>query len=104
MLAPSAVATWTKVVALVGEHWKPQRVLDCEGDPPSKWAAYRFAAKLRKNGDKVEHCIDAVVEGLKQSCPPTAAPLAIDASDVPAHGTGNGFVSKDSEVERKLAH
>lgn len=42
-----ALPTWTKVVALVAEHWKLQRVLGCEGDPPSQWAAYRFAAKLR---------------------------------------------------------
>ena len=47
-----ALPTWTKVVALVAEHWKLQRVLGCEGNPPSKWAAYRFAAKLRDNGER----------------------------------------------------
>ncbi len=50
-----ALPTWTKVVALVAEHWKHQRVLGCEGDPPSKWAAYRFATKLRENGEAVEN-------------------------------------------------
>ncbi len=95
-----ALPTWTKVVALVAEHWKLQRVLCCEGDPPSKWAAYRFAAKLRENGDKVESCIDAVVEGLKAKLPTYGRDLAIDASDMPAYANGQRFVSKDSEVER----
>ena len=64
-----ALPTWTKVVALVAEHWKLQRVLGCEGNPPSEWAAYRFAAKLRENGAAVERCIDCVVEGLKAKLP-----------------------------------
>lgn len=95
-----ALPTWTKVIALVGEHWKLQRVLGCEGNPPSKWAAYRFAAKLRENGDKVERCIDSVVEGLKAKLPTYGRDLAIDASDMPAFANGQRFVSKDSEVER----
>ncbi len=28
-----ALPTWTRVVALVAEHWKLQRVLGCEGNP-----------------------------------------------------------------------
>lgn len=95
-----ALPTWTKVVALVAEHWKLQRVLGCEGDPPSKWAAYRFAAKLRENGDKVERCIDTVVEALKAKIPTYGRDLAIDASDMPAYANGQRYVSKDSEVER----
>jgi len=95
-----ALPTWTKVTALVAEHWKLQRVLGCEGDPPSKWAAYRFASKRRENGDKVERCIDAVVEGLKAKLPTYGRDLAIDASDMPAYANGQRFVSKDSEVER----
>jgi hypothetical protein len=95
-----ALPTWTKVVALVAEHWRLQRALDCEGDPPSKWAAYRFAAKLRENGAAVERCIDAVVEGLKSKLPTYGRDLAIDASDMPAYANGQRFASKDSEVER----
>jgi hypothetical protein len=95
-----ALPTWTKVVALVGEHWRLQRVLGCEGDPPSKWAAYRFAAKLRENGQAVERCIDSVVEGLKAKLPTYGTDLAIDASDMPAYANGQRFVSKDSEIER----
>jgi hypothetical protein len=95
-----ALPTWTKVVALVGEHWRLQRALGCEGEPPSKWAAYRFAAKLRENSGSVERCIDSVVEGLKAKLPTYGRDLAIDASDMPAYANGQRFVSKDSEVER----
>jgi hypothetical protein len=95
-----ALPTWTKAVALVGEHWKLQRVLGCEGEPPSKWAAYRFAAKLRQNGEMVERCIDGVVEGLRAKLPTYGRDLAIDASDMPAYANGQRYVSKNSEVER----
>jgi hypothetical protein len=89
-----ALPTWTKVVALVAEHWKLQRVLGCEGDPPSKWAAYRFAEKLRDNGESIERCIDAVVEGLKAKLPSYGTDLAIDASDMPAYANGQRYVYK----------
>lgn len=95
-----ALPTWTKVVALVGEHWKLQRVLDCEGNPPSKWAAYRWAAKLRENGEMIDRCIDSVVAGLKDKLPSYGTDLAIDASDMLAYANGQRYVSKDSETER----
>lgn len=95
-----ALPTWTKVVALVADHWRLQRALGCEGDPPSKWAAYRFAEKLRDNGDKVERCIDGVVKGLRSKLPTYGTDLAIDASDMPAYANGQRFVSKNSETER----
>jgi transposase len=96
-----ALPTWTKTVALVAEHWKLQRVLGCEGDPPSVYAAYRFAEKLRANGDKLERCIDSVVEGLKAKLPSYGTDLAIDASDMPAYANGQRYVSKNGpERER----
>jgi transposase, IS5 family len=95
-----ALPTWTKVVALVADHWNLQRVLGCEGTPPSQWAAYRFAAKLRENDDAVQRCIDGVVEGLRKKLPLYGRDLAIDASDMPAYANGQRFVSKNSEVER----
>jgi hypothetical protein len=90
-----ALPTWTKVVALVGEHWKLQRVLGCEGNPPSVYAAYRFAEKLRDNGAMVERCIDGVVEGLKAKLPLYGTDLAIDASDMPAYANGQRYVAKE---------
>ncbi len=95
-----AIPTWTKTVALVREHWALQRALGCEGKPPSVYAAYRFAEKLRDNGETVNRCIDGVVEGLRSKLPSYGRDLAIDASDMPAFANGQRYVSKDSEVER----
>jgi hypothetical protein len=95
-----AIPTWTKTVALVREHWKLQRVLGCEGNPPSVYAAYRFAEKLHDNGEMVERCIDGVVEGLRSKLPTYGRDLAIDASDMPAYANGQRYVSKNSKVER----
>jgi transposase, IS5 family len=95
-----ALPTWTKTVALVKEHWALQRALGCEGNPPSQWSAYRFAAKLMEHNESVQRCIDGVVEGLRKRLPLYGRDLAVDASDMPAYANGQRFVSKDSEVER----
>jgi hypothetical protein len=89
-----AIPTWTKVVALVADHWKLQRALGCEGNPPSVYAAYRFAEKMRANGDMLERCIDSVVAGLKDKLPSYGTDLAIDASDMPAYANGQRYVYK----------
>jgi hypothetical protein len=96
-----AIPTWTKTVALVKEHWALQRALDCEGSPPSVWSAYRFAEKLRDNGEMVERCIDSVVAGLKEKLPSYGRDLAIDASDMAAYANGQRYLSKNGpERER----
>jgi hypothetical protein len=84
-----ALPTWTKVVALVGEHWALQRALGCEGEPPSLHAAYRFAEKLRQRREMVERCIDGVVAGLRDKLPDYGKDLALDASDMPAYANGH---------------
>jgi hypothetical protein len=89
-----AIPTWTKVVALVADHWKLQRALGCEGNPPSVYAVYRFAEKMRANGDTLDRCIDSVVEGLKAKLPNYGTDLAIDASDMPAYANGQRYVWK----------
>jgi hypothetical protein len=89
-----AIPTWTRTVALVADHWKLQRVLGCEGKPPSLWSAYRFAAKLRENGEMVERCIDGVIAGLRSKLPSYGTDLAIDASDMPAYANGQRYVYK----------
>lgn len=95
-----AIPTWTKTVALVREHWALQRALGCEGEVPSIYSCYRYAEKLRAHSDKLERCIDSVVEGLRAKLPSYGTDLAIDASDMPAYANGQRYVSKDSEVER----
>jgi hypothetical protein len=98
-----AIPTWTKTVALVKEHWALQRALGCEGDPPSVWSAYRFAAKLRENGEMVERCIDGVVEGLRSELPSYGTDLAIDASDMPAYANGQRYLSKGGKERERYS-
>jgi hypothetical protein len=98
-----AVPTWTKTVALVGEHWALQRALGCEGEPPSVWAAYRFAEKLRDNGEMVERCIDGVIAGLKEKLPSYGTDLAIDASDMPAYANGQRYLSKGGKERERYS-
>jgi hypothetical protein len=98
-----AVPTWTKTVALVREHWALQRALDCEGNPPSVYAAYRFAEKLRKHGTMVERCIDAVIEGLRSKLPSYGRDLSIDASDMPAYANGQRYVSKGGRERERYS-
>jgi hypothetical protein len=95
-----AIPTWTKTVALVADHWKLQRVLGCEGNPPSVYAAYRFAEKLRDNGEMVERCIDGVVEGLRSKLPLYGRDLAIDASDMPAYANGQRDIGEVETPKR----
>lgn len=98
-----ALPTWTKVTELVAEHWKLQRVLGCEGDPPSKWAAYRFGKKLRENAPAVERAIDGVVEALRSKLPAYGRDLAIDASDMPAYANGQRYLSNGGPERERFS-
>ncbi len=98
-----ALPTWTRVVALVADHWKLQRALGCEGKPPSKWSVYRFAAKLRDNGEMVERCIDGVIASLKDKLPKYGTDLAIDASDMPAYANGQRFLSNGGPERERFS-
>lgn len=98
-----ALPTWTKTVALAAEHWRLQRVLGCEGDPPSVYAAYRFAEKLRAHGPMVTRCIDQVVEGLRSKLPTYGRDLAIDASDLPAYANGQRYLSKGGKERERFS-
>src|SRR5271154_395716 len=64
-----SIPTWTRVVALVREHATLQAALGCEGDPPSEWACYRFAAKLREHKHLLDACIDRVLAHLREAHP-----------------------------------
>jgi hypothetical protein len=98
-----ALPTWTRVVALVKEHWALQRALGCEGEPPSVYSAYRFAEKLRAHPGMLERCIDSVVEGLKAKLPTYGRDLAIDASDMPAYANGQRFLSKGGKERERFS-
>lgn len=98
-----ALPTWTRAVGLVREHSGLQRALGCEGDPPSVYAAYRFAEKLRKHGAMVERCIEGVVKGLRAKLPTYGTDLAIDASDLPAYANGQRYVSKNGPERERFS-
>lgn len=98
-----SIPTWTKVVALVADHWRLQRALGCEGNPPSVYAAYRFQEKLRGSRGMVERCIDDVVAGLKAKLPAYGTNLAIDASDMPAYANGQRYLSKGGKERERYS-
>lgn len=89
-----AIPTWTRTVALVREHTALQAALGCEGNPPSEWACYRFATKLREHGDMLDACIGGVLTALRKRNPGMGTDVAIDGSDLPAYANGQRFVSK----------
>ncbi len=65
-----------------------------DGDVPSVYAAYRFAAKLREYADLLDGCIASVVGALRERDAELGKGVAIDASDMPAYANGQRFVSK----------
>jgi|ERR1035437_790986 hypothetical protein len=89
-----ALPTWTRTVRLVREHAGLQAALGCQGDPPSEWACYRFAAKLREHKHLLDACIDTVLTRLRAENPGMGENVAIDGSDLPAYANGQRFVSK----------
>lgn len=86
-----ALPTWSKLVRLVEEHAALQAALGCEGDVPSQWACYRFARKLRENGDMLDACISKVTAELHRRLPDYGKDIAIDASDMPAYANGQRY-------------
>jgi len=78
--------TWTRTARLVAEHAALREAVG--GVAPSVYACYRFAAKLRENGDALDTCLAAVLASLRERTPDMGVDLAIDGSDLPAYGNG----------------
>jgi transposase, IS5 family len=91
-----AIPTWTRTVALVREHAALAAVIAPDGDVPSKYACYRFTAKLRDYAPLLERCIADVIRALKKANPVLGWDVSIDASDMPAYAKGR----KADEPER----
>jgi len=98
-----ALPTWAKLVRLVEEHAGLQAALGCEGDVPSQWACYRFAKKLRENGDALDACISRVIAELHKRLPQYGRNVAIDGSDLPAYANGQRFLSKNGPERRRFS-
>jgi Transposase DDE domain len=84
-----ALPTWTFVAALIAEHPGLQEAI---GGCPSVWAMYRFGNKLRANRPALCACLDAFAASLRAQHPDFGRDVAIDASDIPAHGNGQRYV------------
>ena len=89
--AAYAIPTWTRTVALIGEH---RALAEAIGGTPSVFACYRFAAKLRQHKPLLDACLDRVTASLRAELPEYGQDVAIDASDLPAYANGQRFVKK----------
>lgn len=98
-----AIPTWTRTVALVEEHVALQAALGCEGNVPSIYACYRFAAKLRHFKPLLDRCLDRVTAALHAQIPEMGEDVAIDASDLPAYANGQRFVSKGGRERERFS-
>jgi hypothetical protein len=96
-----ALPTWTRTVRLVAEHAAMQDALGCGDEPPSHWACYRFATKLRVYKPLLDTRIASVLARLHAENPGMGENVAIDGSNLPAYANGQRFVSKGgAERER----
>jgi len=80
-----ALPTWTRTVALVGDH---AALRDALGAMPSVDAAYRFTVKLRKHEAALTECVERVIASLRKRRPEIGRNVAVDGSDMPAYANG----------------
>jgi hypothetical protein len=94
--------TWTRTVALVGEHAALRAAIGCpdSADVPSVHACYRFTAKLRKFKPLLDACVASVIVALHEQMPELGVTVAIDGSDLPAYANGQRYLYKGGP-ERK---
>ncbi len=98
-----ALPTWAKLVRLVEEHGALQAALGCVGDVPSQWACYRFAKKLRENGDALDACVSRVIAELHRRLPEYGRDVAIDGSDLPAYANGQRLMSRNGPERERFS-
>jgi IS5 family transposase len=95
-----AIPTWTRTLALVGEHAGLRAAIGCvdDKDLPSIDAIYRFTKKLRLCEGQRQDCTDAVLEALRSKNHEIGKNVAIDASDMPA------YAKDGSDADATWAH
>ncbi|MEX1141556.1 MAG: transposase [Thermoleophilaceae bacterium] len=98
-----AIPTWTRTVRLVHEHDALQAALGCKDGPPSEWACYRFAKKLRTHQALLDQAIGRVTDGLRGKLKGYGDDVAIDASDMPAYANGQRYVSKGGRERERFS-
>jgi hypothetical protein len=95
-----AIPTWTRTARLIGEH---QGLQDALGGAPSEWACYRFSAKLRENKPLLDATLDRLAAALRERMPDMGTDVAIDASDMPAYGNGQRYLSKNGPERKRFS-
>ena len=97
--------TWTRTVALVGEHAALRRAIGCTdlARVPSVHACYRFTRKLRRFKPLLDACVARVVVALHDQLPDLGATVAIDASDMPAYGNGQRYLYKGGPERKRYS-
>ena len=95
-----AIPTWTRTARLIAEH---RGLQDALGGCPSEWACYRFAVKLRAQQSVLQDAIDRLSARLRAELPDYGRDVAIDASDMPAYGNGQRFLSKNGPERERYA-
>ena len=80
--------TWAAVARLIGDHPGLQDTL---GGAPSKFACYRFAAKLHRHRDLIESCTKDLIETLGEQQPGLGKDVSIDSTDLPAYANGQKY-------------
>jgi len=98
-----SIPTWTRTVALVREHAALREAIGGSGEPPSHWACYRFARKLRVYSDLLDSCIARVLDRLRAERPEYGRGVAIDASDMPAYANGQRYLSKNGPERKRYS-
>jgi hypothetical protein len=96
-----AIPTWTRTVRLVREHAALAAAIG--GEVPSEWACYRFARKLREDGDAFARCLDRVTAALHAQHPEMGRDVAIDGSDMPAYANGQRYLSKNGPERQRYS-
>jgi hypothetical protein len=95
-----ALPTWTRTARLIAEHDGLQSALGCD---PSEWACYRFATKLRAQRPLLDSLLARVAISLRAELPDYGRDVAIDASDMPAYGNGQRYLSKNGPERERFA-
>jgi hypothetical protein len=91
---------WSQATKLIGEHPVLQEILGCT---PSRWAAYRFAARLLRDGSPLQNYLAAVLESLKTEMPGLGVDVAIDATDITAWSNGQKYVYSGGPERKRFS-
>jgi len=92
--------TWTKTTHLIADHPALSEVL---GEQPSRFACYRFLAKLRGHAELLERMMERLVHEIKRLDPALGTDIAIDGTDLPAYANGQSRLYHDGPLRARFS-